>query len=66
MKSKEELGKEIRSLDSEQREDVAENAGVSPMTVEGYGNAPKTIPDEDFAILNVSVEVVLPRRPAKP
>ena len=66
MKSKEELGEEIRNLTDEERQRVAENAGVSPMTVGGYGNAPQTIPDEDFAILNVSVEVELSRRPGKP
>ena len=66
MKSKEELGEKIRNLTPEQRQGVAERAGVSPMTVEGYGNAPKTIPAEIFAILKASVEVVLPRRPGKP
>lgn len=66
MKSKEELGEIIRNLTSEELQSVAEHAGESPMTVEGYGNAPKTIPDEKHAILTASVEVVLPRRPAKP
>ena len=66
MKSKEELGKELRKLTDEERHSVADLVGESPMTVGGYGNAPQTIPDEKLAILKASVEVVLPRRPGKP
>ena len=66
MKSKEELGEKLRNLTSEQRQSVADLVGVSPMTVGGFGNAPQTIPAEKLAILKAAVEVVLPRRPAKP
>ena len=54
MKRKEELGEKIRNATPEQRQNVAEHAGESLMTVEGYGNAPKTIPDEKLDLLEAS------------